>query len=70
MCSFESKLPQEFLQEVEALQRTKGAGQEADWAMFVAVAKDRLSGAAITTLQESGTSTISPHTIQQSSQQE
>ena len=50
MCAFESKLPQEFLQEVEALRRTKGAGQEADWAMFVAVAKDRLSGAAITML--------------------
>ena len=50
VCAFESKLPHEFLQDVEALRRTKGAGQEADWAMFVAVAKDRLSGAAITTL--------------------
>ena len=50
MCTFESKLPQEFLQEVKALRRTKGAGQEADWAMFVAVAEDRLSGAAITTM--------------------
>ena len=67
MCAFESKLPQEFLQEVEALRRTKGAGQEADWAMFVAVVEDRLSGAAITTLQESETSTISPHTTQQPS---
>ena len=62
MCDFESRLPQEFLQEVEALRHTKAAGQEADWAMFVAVAKDRLSGAAITTLSESGASTISPHT--------
>ena len=49
MC-IESKLPQEFVQEVEALRHTKGAGQEADWAMFVAVAEDWLSGAAITTL--------------------
>ena len=50
MCAFESKLPQEFLQEVEALWHTKGAGQEADWAMFVALAEDRLSVAAIAVL--------------------
>ena len=54
VCAFESKLPQEFLWDVEVLRRSRGAGAEAEWSMFVAVAEDRLSGASITVNESVG----------------
>ena len=54
VCAFESKLPQEFLWDVEVLRRSRGAGVEAEWSMFVAVAEDRLSGASITVNESVG----------------
>ena len=54
VCAFESELPREFLWDVEVLRRSRGAGAEAEWSMFVAVAEDRLSGSSITVHESVG----------------